>query len=110
LIFATKVKSKGKELQNAGNVARKLINLVILQNYFRKLLFFGNKFIEKFYEHKNKCNVTNKFFCASRRTLPGVATGGERGGGLEVHMNLMPPGVTKISFFSIFWTFRAASC
>ncbi len=43
-------------------------------------------------------------------TLPGVATGGEREGGLEVHMNLMPPGVTKISFFSIFWTFRAASC
>jgi hypothetical protein len=39
----------------------------------------------------------------------GVATGRERGGELEVHINLMPPGVTKISFFSIFWTFRAAS-
>ncbi len=24
------------------------------------------------------------------------------GGGLEVHMNLMPPGVSKVSFFPIF--------
>ena len=32
-----------------------------------------------------------------------------RGGQLEVHMNLMPPGVTKTGFFSFFWTFRAAS-
>jgi hypothetical protein len=31
-------------------------------------------------------------------------------GGLEVHMNLMPPRVSKVSFFfSIFWTFWAAS-
>ncbi len=28
-------------------------------------------------------------------TLAGVATGGEGGGGLEVHMNLMPPRVSK---------------
>ncbi len=42
-------------------------------------------------------------------SLPGVATGRERGGGLEVHMDLMARGVTKISFFSIFWTFRVAS-
>jgi hypothetical protein len=36
-------------------------------------------------------------------TLTGVATCGEGGGGgLEVHMimNLMPPGVSKVSFFS----------
>jgi hypothetical protein len=46
---------------------------------------------------------------AAVETLTGVATGWERGGGLEVHINLMPPGVTKISFFSIFWTFGAAS-
>ena len=32
-------------------------------------------------------------------TLAGVATGGEGGGGLEVHMNLMPPRVSKVSFF-----------
>ncbi len=48
------------------------------------------------------------FAAAAVEILPGVATGRERGGGLEVHMNLMPPGVTKLSFFSIFWTFRAA--
>ena len=49
------------------------------------------------------------FTAAAVESLPGVATGRERGVGLEVHMNLMPPGVTKISFFSIFWTFLAAS-
>ena len=43
------------------------------------------------------------------KTFAGVGTGGGGGGELEVHMNLMPPGVTKIGFFSIFWTFRAAS-
>jgi hypothetical protein len=64
-----KEKAKAKNYKNAGNVAKKLINLVILQNYFRKLLFFGNKFIGKFYEHKNKCNVTHTFFCASCRNL-----------------------------------------
>jgi hypothetical protein len=51
------------------------------------------------------------FAAAAVETLPGVATGRERGGGvgLEVHINLMPPGVTKISLFSIFWTIRVAS-
>jgi hypothetical protein len=40
-------------------------------------------------------------------TLAGVATCGE---GLEVHMNLMSPGVSKVSFFlSILWISRAAS-
>ncbi len=47
------------------------------------------------------------FAAAAVGTLPGVATGRKRGGGLEVHINLIPPVVTKISFFSIFWTFRA---
>ncbi len=42
-----------------------------------------------------------KFAAVAVETLSGVATGGERGGGLEVHINLMPTGVTRISFFSI---------
>ncbi len=50
------------------------------------------------------------FSTGAVETLAGVATGGEGGGGLEVHMNLMPPRVSKESFFfSIFWTFWAAS-
>jgi hypothetical protein len=49
------------------------------------------------------------FAAAAVESLPGVATGGERGGRLEVHIDLMPPGETKISFFSIFRIFRAAS-
>ncbi len=49
------------------------------------------------------------FEAVAIKTLAGVATGGGGGGELEVHMNLMPPGVTKICFFSLFWTFRAAS-
>jgi hypothetical protein len=49
-------------------------------------------------------------FCyGTVETLAGVATCGEGGGGLEVYMNLMPPRVSKASFFSIFWTFWAAS-
>jgi hypothetical protein len=61
---------------------------VILQNNFRKLLCFGNKFIEKFYEHKNKWNVTHKFFCASRRNLARSCNwrgkGGRAGGSYEL--------------------------
>jgi hypothetical protein len=48
--------------------------------------------------------------CGSRRSLASSCTWqGKGGGGLEVHMNLMPPRVTNISFFSVFWTFRVAS-
>jgi hypothetical protein len=42
------------------------------------------------------------FAAASAESLPGVATGGERGGGLEVHIDLMPPGVTKKASFPYF--------
>ncbi len=42
--------------------------------------------------------------------LQHVGKGGGGGrGGLEVHMNLMQPGVSKVSFLPIFWTFWAAS-
>jgi hypothetical protein len=49
------------------------------------------------------------FTAVAIKTLVGVATGGGEGGEQEVHLNLMPPGVTKICFFYLFWTFRAAS-
>ena len=49
-----------------------------------------------------QCTMYTQNTAPAAETFPGVATGGERGGGLEVHMNLMPPGVTKISFYSIF--------
>ncbi len=50
------------------------------------------------------------FSMGAVETLAGVTTCGEGGGGgLEVHMNLILPGVSKVSFFSIFWTFWAAS-
>ncbi len=43
------------------------------------------------------------FAVAAVKTLAGFATCGEGGrGGLEVHMNLMPPGVSKVGFFPIF--------
>jgi hypothetical protein len=50
---------------------------VILQNYFRKLLFFGNKFDK----HKNKCNVTHTFCCARSCNWQGKGGGGGRAGG-----------------------------
>jgi hypothetical protein len=49
------------------------------------------------------------FYAVAIKILAGVATGGGGGEELEVHMNLMLPGVIKIGFFSLFWTFRAAS-
>ncbi len=53
---------------------------------------------------------THNFYAVAIKTLAGIATGGGGGGGeLEVHLNLMPPGVAIIGFFSLFWTFRAAS-
>ncbi len=44
------------------------------------------------------------FFMGPVESLAGVATGGEGGGGggLEVHMNLMPPRVSKVSIFPYF--------
>ena len=42
------------------------------------------------------------FSMGAVETLAGIATGGEGGGGLEVHMNLMPPRVSKASFFPYF--------
>ncbi len=44
------------------------------------------------------------FAMGAVETLAGVATCGEGGGGggMEVHMNLMPPGVSKVSFFPYF--------
>jgi hypothetical protein len=48
------------------------------------------------------------FAVAAVEILVGVATWGEGGGGLEVHMNLMLPRVSKASFFSIYLTFQAA--
>jgi hypothetical protein len=35
---------------------------------------------------------------------------GVEGGAQEVKIDLMPPGVPKVSNFSLFWIFRAASC
>jgi hypothetical protein len=42
------------------------------------------------------------FSMGAVETLAGVATCGKEGGGLEVHMNLMPPGVSKVSFSPYF--------
>jgi hypothetical protein len=105
---------KSKELRlkftaNAYNVAKILTIIVILQNYFRKLSFLQNKFVRNFLRKKISSLLHIIFAVAAEKTLVGVATCGERGGGLEVHMNLMPPGVSKVSLFPIFWTFRAAS-
>ena len=113
---------KSKELRlkfttNAYNVAKILTIIVILQNYFRKLSFLNNKFVRRFFKNKIIQIIIQKnsmlhiiFSIGAVETLAGVATCGERGGGLEVHMNLMPPRVSKVSPFSLFWIIQAASC
>jgi hypothetical protein len=76
-------KSKKQRLtitKNAHNVANILTNLVVLQNYFRKLSILKNKVIKNFLKNKNKFNVTHNFCCGnSRNPLVGVATCGEGG-------------------------------
>jgi hypothetical protein len=42
------------------------------------------------------------FAVAAVENLVGVATCREGGRGLEVHMNLMPPRIPKVSFFLYF--------
>ncbi len=49
------------------------------------------------------------FAAAAVEILSGVVTGRERGGRAGGSYELDAARVTKISFFSIFWTFRAAS-
>jgi hypothetical protein len=73
------------------------------------LSFLENDFVKNCISVKINAMLHIIFAAAAVEILPGVVTGRERGGVLEVHMNLMPPGINKISFFSIFWTFRAAS-
>jgi hypothetical protein len=55
-------------------------------------------------------NLQKIFCCVAVETLVGVKTGGGGGGAQEVKIDLMPPGVPKVSNFSLFWIFRAASC
>ena len=83
-----------------------------VQNYFRKISFFKQRIllinctITKIYKMLEKL-----FCCYGRRNLVRRWNrwgGGERG--LEVQMNLMPPGVLKVNIFSLFWIFQAASC
>ncbi len=79
------------------------------------MIFFENCLFLKMSLFKNCVSVKinamlHNFVCDSRRILAWSCNWRGKGvGALEVHINLMPPGVTKISFFSIFWTFRAAS-
>jgi hypothetical protein len=85
---------------------------VILQHYFRKLFFLKNNLVNKFYDTKYLCSLHIIFYEVAIKTLAGVATGGGGGGGAGGSYeldNLMPPGVAKIGFFFLFWTFRVAS-
>ncbi len=78
-----------------------LTKIVIFQNYFRKLSFLNNKFVRSFIRPKINSILHISFAVAAVETLAGVATcgEGEGGGGLEVHMNLMLPEVSKVIFF-----------
>jgi hypothetical protein len=76
--------------------------IIYLNKFASSVYCYGLKKIKIFYS-------ILIFAVAATKSLSGFATGRERGGWLEVHMNLMPPGVTNISFFSILWAFRAAS-
>ncbi len=56
-------------------------------------------------------NLQKIFCCVAVETLVGVETGGGGArGAQEVKIDLMPPGVPKVSNFSLFRIFRAASC
>ena len=91
-------KSKEQRLKctkNAYNVLKILTIIVILQNYFRKLSFLKKSLLEVYKKKKLIQYYKLIFAVAAVENLPGVATGMEGGGGLEVHMNLMPPRIPK---------------
>ncbi len=50
---------------------------------------------------QNVNKFTKDFCCVAVETLVGVETGGGGGGAQEVKIDLMPPGVPKVSIFLI---------
>jgi hypothetical protein len=84
------------------NFCKILTKIVIFQNYFRKLSFLNNKFVRSFIRTKINSILHISFAVAVVETLAGVATCGEGGGGMEVHMNLILPGVSKVTFSPYF--------
>ncbi len=94
-----------KITKNAYNVSKILTKILIIQNYFRKLSLLYNKFVRSFIITKinsiwHKINIC---YGSSRNLGRSCNMWGRGGrGGLEVHMNLMPPRVSKVSFFSYF--------
>jgi hypothetical protein len=80
--FCHKIKEQRlKFTKNAYNVAKILTIIVILQNYFRKLSFLKNKFVRSFLRKKISSFLHIIFAMAAVKTLVGVATCVERGGG-----------------------------
>jgi hypothetical protein len=55
--------------------------------------------VKKFIRTKTNSMFTHHFCYGSSRNLGRSCNMWGRGGRLEVHMNLMPPRVSKISFF-----------
>ncbi len=56
--------------------------------------------------------IKTLFVVMAAESLSGGATGGGGGGGergLEVKMNLMPPGLPNVNLFSLFWICLVAS-
>jgi hypothetical protein len=82
-----------KITKNAYNVPKILTKILIIQNYFRKLSLLNNKLVRSFIITK---------IGSSRNLGRSCNMWGRGGGGLEVHMNLMPPRVYKVSFFPYF--------
>jgi hypothetical protein len=78
---------------------------------FENCLFFKMTLLKNCISVKINAMLHIIFAAAAVEILHGVATGRERGGGGRAGSSykLDAAGVTKISFFSILWTFRAAS-
>ncbi len=110
--FCHKIKEQRLTIaKNAHNVANFLTNLVILQNYFQNWSFLKNKLVKKFYKNKNKFNVTHNFCCGNSRNLGRSCNmrgrGGEGWTGSSYELDAAQSIQSK--FFSLFFTFQAAS-
>jgi hypothetical protein len=75
---------------------------VILQNYFRKLSFLKNKFVEKFSKNKTKFNVSHNFCCGSSRHLARSCNMWGRGGGGKAGSSYELDVLKKETFNDIF--------
>jgi hypothetical protein len=110
LIFATKKEQRLKITKNAYNVSKILTKILIIQNYFQELSLLNNKFVRSFIITKinSILHIINISY-GSSRNLGWSCNMWGRGGRAGSSYELDAAQSIQSKFFSLFWTFWAAS-